>query len=95
MASLIGEYRKGVAMKIHMRLVLPPMPAPPPPKPLQTIFQVEMQAEELIKTAQQQKSRLKKLYAARNKPGDLDEDSDSERREQDHRSKRNAVDFIA
>jgi len=53
-----------------------------------------MQAEELSKTAQQQRARLKKLHGGRKSPGDLDEDTDSETHERDHRSNRN-LDFLA
>jgi hypothetical protein len=53
-----------------------------------------MQAEELIKTAQQQKGRLKKLHGARRNPRGLNEDTDSETHERDHRSNRN-LDLLA
>ena len=53
-----------------------------------------MQTEELTKVARQQKDRLKKLYGGRKNPGDLDEDTDSETQERDHRSNRN-LDFLA
>jgi hypothetical protein len=81
-------------MKIHMRPPLPPLLPAPPPKPPPTVFQLEMQAEELIKTAQQQKGRLKKLHGARKNPRNLDEDTDSETHERDHRSNRN-LDLLA
>jgi hypothetical protein len=81
-------------MKIHMRPPLPTVPPTPPPKPPPTAFQLEMQASELIKTAQQQQTRLKKLYGARKNSRDLDEDSDSETHERDHRSNRN-LDLLA
>jgi hypothetical protein len=81
-------------MKIHMRPPLPPLLSAPPPKPPPTAFQLQMQAEELTKAAQQQKDRLKKLYGRRNTPGDLDEDTDSETHERDHRSNGN-LDFRA
>lgn len=81
-------------MKIHMR---PPLlfalPAPPPKAP-PTLFQLEVQAEELITTAQQQRDRLKKLNGPRKNPEDLDEDANSEPHDRDHRSNRN-FDFIA
>jgi hypothetical protein len=48
----------------------------------------------LIKTAQQQKARLKKLYGARKNPRDLDENTDLETQERDPRSSRN-LDFLA
>ena len=82
-------------MKIHMRPPLPPVPPAPPPKTPPTAIQLEMQAEELTKTAQQQQTRLKKLYRARKDGEDLGEDTDSEKHEQDHRSNRNPVDFLA
>jgi hypothetical protein len=69
-------------------------PPAPPPKAPPTLFQLEVQAEELMTTAQQQKDRLKKLYGGRKNPADLDEDADSETHERDHRSNRN-LDFIA
>ncbi len=81
-------------MKIYMRPPLPPLLPAPPPKPLPTVFQLQMQAEELTKAAQQQKDRLKKPYGRRNAPGDLDEDTDSETQERDYRSNRN-LDFLA
>ena len=81
-------------MKIHMRPPLPPLLPAPPPKPLPAVFQLQMQAEELTKAAQQQKDRLKKLYGRRNTPGDSDEDTDSETHERDHRSNR-SLDFLA
>ena len=81
-------------MKIHMRPPLPPLLPAPPPKPPPTVFQLEMQAEELIKTAQQQKARLKKLCGARKNPRDLDENTDSETQERDPRWSRN-LDFLA
>ena len=56
-------------MKIHMRPPFPPMPPAPPPKPPPTALQLEMQAAELTKAAQQQKDRLKKLYGGRKNPG--------------------------
>ena len=58
-------------MKIHMRPPLPPMLPAPPPNPSPTAFQLEMQAEELTKAAQQQKTRLKKLYGGRKNPRGL------------------------
>jgi hypothetical protein len=81
-------------MKIHMRPPLPTMPLAPPPKPPPTALQLEIQAEQLIKTAQQQQTRLKKLYGARKNRRDLDEDTDSETHERDHRSNRD-LDFLA
>jgi len=81
-------------MKIHVRPPLPPLLPAPPPKPPPTAFQLEMQAQELTKAVQQQNDRLKKLYRGRKKPGDLDEDADSDTYERDHRSNRN-LDFIA
>jgi hypothetical protein len=99
--TLAGVFRRahwstsrGDVMKIHMR---PPLlfalPAPPPKAP-PTLFQLEVQTEELITTAQQQRDRLKKLHGARKNPGDLNDDGDSETQERDHRSNRN-FDFIA
>ena len=70
------------------------MPPAPSLKAPSTAFQLEIKAEELIKTAQQQKARLKKLYGARKNPRDLDEDTDSETQERDPRSNRN-LDFLA
>jgi hypothetical protein len=81
-------------MKIHMRPPLLAMPPAPPPKPPSTTFQLEMQAEELTKAAQQQQIRLKKLYGSRKDPRDLDEDNESEPHKRDHRSNRN-LDFLA
>ncbi|HZL41060.1 MAG TPA: hypothetical protein VFC45_12375 [Pseudolabrys sp.] len=81
-------------MKIHMRSPLLFAPPAPPPKAPPTVFQLELQAEELMTTAQQQRDRLKKLYGARKNPADLDEDADSETHERDRRSNRN-LDFIA
>ena len=81
-------------MKIHMRPPLPPLLPAPPPKPPPTVFQLEMQAEELIKTAQQQKGRLKKLHGARKNPRNLDEDTDSETDKRDRHPKRK-LNFLA
>jgi hypothetical protein len=81
-------------MKIHMRPPLPPLLPAPPPKPPPTAFQLQMQTEELTKAAQQQKDRLKRLYGERRNRRDLDEDTDSETSERDHRSNRN-LDFLA
>lgn len=81
-------------MKVHMRSLFPPMPVAPPPKPPATSMQVAMQAEELVKTAQQQQTRLKKLKDARKNRRDLDEDTDSDPNERDHRSNQN-FDFLA
>ena len=44
-----------------------------------------MQAHELTKTAQQQQTRLKKLYDARKNRRDLDDDTDSEKHKRGHR----------
>jgi hypothetical protein len=81
-------------MKIHMRPPIPFMPPASPPKAPPTTFQLAMQGEELIKTAQQQRARLKKLYGAWENPRDLDEDTDSEADERDRRPKRN-LNFLA
>ena len=81
-------------MKIHMRPPLPPLLPATPSKPPPTAFQLEMQAEELTKAAQQQKDRLKKLYGGRKNPRDFDEDADLETHERDHRSNRD-LDFLA
>jgi hypothetical protein len=75
-------------MKIHMRPPLPPVPPVPPQKPPPTLW-LEMQAEELTKTAQQQQTHLKKLYDKRKNRQDLDDDGDSEERERNYRSNRN------
>jgi hypothetical protein len=83
-----------VAMKIHIRPPLPPMPPAPPPKPPVTAFQLEMQAEELTKTLQQQQARLKKLYDGRKSRQDLDEDADSEHHERRPNQNKN-LDFLA
>jgi hypothetical protein len=69
------------------------MPPAPPLKAPSTAFQLEIKAEELIKTSQEQKGRLKKLYEARENPRNLDEDPDSETQEPDPRSNRN-LDFL-
>jgi hypothetical protein len=81
-------------MKIHMRTPLPTMPLASPPKPPPTAFQLEIQAEQLIKTAQQLQTRPKQLYGARKNRRDLDEDIDSETHELNHRSNRD-LDFLA
>ena len=74
-------------MKIHMR-VLPPVPLAPPPKPPPTAFQLGLLAEQLSESAQQQKTRLKKLFGERKDRPELDEDADSEEREKDRRPNR-------
>ena len=74
-------------MKIHMRPPIPFMPPAPSPKAPPTVLQLAMQGEELIKTAQQQRTRLKKLYGAWKNPRDLDEDTDSETDERDRHPK--------
>ena len=81
-------------MKIHLRPLLVPMPPAPPPKPPLTAFQLQMQAEELTKTAQRQRGRLNKLFGAQKNPRDFDEDTNSETPERDHRSNRN-LDYLA
>ena len=81
-------------MKIHMRPPLPPTPLAPPPRPPPTAFQLGIQAEELTKTAQQQQTRLKKLYDARKNRRDLDDDTDSEKHKRGHRWNRD-LDFLA
>jgi hypothetical protein len=58
------------------------------------MFSLEIQAEELTRTAQQQQTRLKKLYGAHKNREDLDEDTESEKHERDHRQKRD-LDFLA
>ncbi len=75
-------------MKIHMR-VLPPVPLAPPPKPPPTAFQLGLLAEQRSESAQQQKTRLKKLFGERKDRPELDEDADSEEREKDRRPNRN------
>lgn len=99
--ALLGVFRharlsmsRGNAMKIHMRPPLIFAPPTPPPKVPPTVFQVTVQAEELMTTAQQQRDRLKKLSGTRKNPGDLDEDADSETSQQGHRPNRN-LDFTA
>jgi hypothetical protein len=71
------------------------MPPATPHKPPPTAFQLEMQAEELTKTAQLYQTRMKKLCGARKNRRDLDEDeaTDSENGNRDHRSNRN-LDFL-
>jgi hypothetical protein len=76
-------------MKIHMRPPLPPMPLAPPPKPSPTAFQLEFQAEELAKAAQQQQTRLKKLYDMRKSRRDLDDDADPEKGDRENRPNTN------
>ena len=86
--------RSGQETRPAMRPPFPFMPPAPPLKAPSTAFQLAIKAEELIKTSQQQKARLKKLYGARKNPRDLDEDTDSETQERDPRSNRN-LDFLA
>jgi hypothetical protein len=81
-------------MKIHMRPPIPFMPPALPPKAPPTAFQMVMQGEELIKTAQQQRTRLKRLYGALKNPLDLDEDTDSETDKRDRHPKRK-LNFLA
>jgi hypothetical protein len=83
-------------MKIHMRPPLPPILAAPPPKPPPTAIQLEMQAEELIRIAQQQQTFRKKLYGTRRSRADSgeDEESESDGHERKRRSDRD-VDFLA
>jgi hypothetical protein len=81
-------------MKIHMRPPIPFMPPAPLPKAPPTAFQLAMQGEELIKIAQQQRTRLKKLYGAWKNPRDLGEDADPETGERDRRPKQN-LNFLA
>ena len=85
---------EGVAMKIHMRPPLPSLLPAPPPKTPPTAFQLDMQASELAKVAQQQKDRLKKLYGRRETPEDLDEETNSETQERNHPSNHN-LDLLA
>jgi hypothetical protein len=92
--TLTEGYREGVAMKIHARPPFPPMPPTAPPIPPPTAFQLKMQVEELTKTAEEQRARLKKLHGPRKNSQDLNGDTDSETYERDHRSNRN-LDFLA
>ena len=73
-------------MKVHVRPPLPPMPPAAPHKPPPTAFLLELQADELTKTAQLHQTRLKKLYGAWKNSRDLDEDedTDSENGKRDH-----------
>jgi hypothetical protein len=81
-------------MKIHMRPPVLPLPPAPQPKAPPTAFQLAMQGEELIKTAQQQRTRLKKLYGAWKSSEDLDDGTDTEADERDRDPKQN-LDFLA
>lgn len=79
-------------MKIHMRPPLPP-PLPPPPPRLPTPVAVALKTEELIETAQQQRTRLKKLFGARRDQPGPDEDADEE--DAGSSSNRHHLDFLA
>jgi hypothetical protein len=79
-------------MKIHMRLPIPPFLPPPPPKPAPTAFQLAMQAEELAETAQQQQSRLKKLFGLRRKARVTNDDTEPEEGDQNRHSKSKLID---
>ena len=81
-------------MRVHTHPPLPLVQLAPPPKPAPTAFQLEMQAEELTRTAQQHQTSLKKLYGARKDRPDLDEDTDSEKDNRDRRPSRN-LDLLA
>jgi hypothetical protein len=76
-------------MKIHIRPPVPPIPYTPIPKAPPTEFWLEMEAEELIKNAQQQRDRLKKLHGAWTNRQNTNEDAESETPEQNQRSQRN------
>jgi hypothetical protein len=54
-----------------------------------------MQAEELTEAAQQQQTRLKKLYGARKDRTDPDEDTDSEKDDRDRHSRNRRLNFLA
>ena len=78
-------------MKIHPR----PPPAtllPAPLKPPPTAFEAQLQAEQLAKTAEQQRTRLRKLFAPRQERQEADDNAAEP--EQDGASKHN-LDFLA
>lgn len=80
-------------MKIHMRPLSLYMPSPQLPKPLPTVVQLQIRAEELTRTAQRQKARLKRLYGPRKEGQELDDDGDPDERQ--HRSPSNKnLDFL-
>ena len=79
-------------------IVLPPLPPIPPAAPQKapsTAFEVELKTAELIKTAQQQRAQRNKIKSVRRNPRRPDEDADSDTNEQDGRSSRTTVDFLA
>jgi hypothetical protein len=82
-------------MKIHVLPPLPPIPPAAPQKAPSTDFEVELKTAELIKTAQQQRAQRNKIKSARRNPRRPDEDADSDTSEQDGRSSRTTVDFLA
>jgi hypothetical protein len=82
-------------MKIHVLPALPPVPPAAPQKAPPTAFEVDQRTEELIKTAQQQRAQRDKVKSVRRNPRRLDEDADSDTNEQDGRSSRTTVDFLA
>ena len=56
---------------------------------------MDQRTEELIKIAQQQCAQRDKVKSVRRNPRRLDEDTDSDTNEQDGRSSRTTVDFLA
>jgi len=81
-------------MKIHMRPLALYMPSPQLPKPMPTTAQLQIRAEELTRTPQQQKARLKRIYDPRNKGEEPDDDGNPSEREHGSSSNKN-VDFLA
>jgi hypothetical protein len=82
-------------MKIHVLPPLPPIPPGAPQKAPSTAFEVELKTAELIKTAQQQRAQRNKIKSVRRNARRPDEDADSDTNEQDGRSSRTTVDFLA
>jgi hypothetical protein len=54
-----------------------------------------METEELVEMAQRQETRREKLFGTRRLPRDVDDKTDPDENERDHRSKHKTVDRLA
>ena len=80
-------------MKIHFRPPPTLPPAPPPSKPSPNALQIELQAEALIRTAQQYRTRRSQLFGARRDRRSKDDSADSD--QPIDQTTRKIVDFVA
>ncbi|MGP0091354.1 MAG: hypothetical protein ACLPKB_15560 [Xanthobacteraceae bacterium] len=87
-----GRKRRGVEMKIHMQLPLPPMPQPAPPKPATPGWMSQLLAEEELAKAMQRRRILERRRLNIQKE---DQRSDSEQNEPESRPSGEKLDFLA